>query len=51
MALVTVSIPEPLILAHPDVVFVITTLYVPGALAVKLATLPGLVTTAGVVHA
>ena len=51
MAVVTVSNPEPLVLTHPDVVLVITALYVPVVVAVNVGTLPGLVTPAGTVHA
>ncbi len=51
MAVVTVSNPEALVLTQPDVVLVITTLYVPAVVVVKLGTLPGLVTPAGTVHA
>ena len=46
-----VTVPDVLVLAQPVVVLVITTLYDPAVLVLKLATLPGLVTPAGVVHA
>lgn len=45
------TVPEALVLAQLVVVFVITRLYCPAVAVVKLATLPGLVTPAGVVHA
>jgi hypothetical protein len=44
------STPEPDVLTQLVAVLVITTLYVPGAVVVKLATLPGLATPAGVVQ-
>jgi len=43
-------VPDPLPLQPVDVL-VIVTLYVPGIVAVKLATLPGFVAPAGTVHA
>ncbi len=46
-----VTTPEPLVLAQFVVVLVITTLYVPAVAVVKLATLAGFVTPAGVVQA
>jgi hypothetical protein len=46
-----VTVPDALVLEQPVVVLVITTLYGPAVLVVKLATLPGSVTPAGVVHA
>ena len=46
-----VTVPDALVLEQPVVVLVMTTLYCPAVEVVKLATLPGLVTPAGGVHA
>jgi hypothetical protein len=46
-----VTVPDALVLEQLVVVLVMTTLYCPAVVVVKLATLPGLVTPAGGVHA
>ncbi len=46
-----VTVPDALVLAQLVMVLVITTLYCPAVVDVKVATLPGLVTPTGVVHA
>ncbi len=46
-----VTVPDALKLAQFVVVLVITKLYCPTVEVLKLATLPGLVTPAGIVHA
>ncbi len=46
-----VTIPDALKLTQPVVVFVITTLYVPGTEVVNVATFPGGFAPVGIVHA
>jgi hypothetical protein len=45
-----VTIPEALELTQPVIELVITTLYVPSIVVVKLATFPGFVANPGTVH-